>query len=534
MAELPWFRRLFTQTLALQVGIIALVLVVAAIAFARQTQATLEQQFAARSLSVAETVAAMPIVRENVHDPASPELLQPVAEAVRVASDVSFVVIADVNGVRRSHPNPERIGQEVSTDPSRPLSGISDTYTQVGTLGRSVRGKVPIYNYEGEVVGLVSVGVLSVTVTQAFGEEVPAVLLGSGLAMLLGALGAWILARRIRSQTHGLEPADIAALYERREAMLLGIREGVIGLDSSGRLNLVNQEATRLLGIDDGDRGRPLTDVIPSSGLERLMSDSHAEHRDVELSIGDQVVIVNVMPVTVRAQHVGTVVTLRDRTELDGLVGELESVQGLVEALRAQAHEFSNTLHTISGLIELDRAPQALELISDHTETHQRLTSAYESQISDPLVVGLLLAKSAIAAERGIKFSARSVGLEHAKLIGARAMITILGNLVDNALDSVAGPRNTGGAVHVELIRKDVSLDVSVRDNGPGVSPELVSDVFDEGFTTKSPETHSGLGLTLVSDAVSNLRGSIAVEEDGNVFRVVIPEAFEDVAIDTP
>ena len=239
----------------------------------------------------------------------------------------------------------------------------------------------------------------------------------------------------------------------------------------------------------------------------------------------------NVMPVRVRGQFIGTVVTLRDRTELDGLLGELESVQGLVEALRAQAHEFSNTLHTISGLIELNRTPEVLDLITDHTETHQRLTSAYESKISDPLLVGLLLAKSAIAGERGIGFSANSDGLE-TKLVGTRPLITILGNLLDNALDSVAGPRNTGGAVHVELVRKDTSLEMSVSDNGPGIPEELGTLVFDEGFTTKSTDTHSGLGLTLVSRAVDSLNGSITIESDGTVFRVVIPDAFVGVEVE--
>ncbi len=222
MSDTPWFRRLFTQTLAFQLGITALVLVVAAIAFARQVQTTIEEQYGLRSLAVAESVAAMPIVRDNVADPDSPVLLQPVAEAVRAATDVSFVVIADVAGVRRTHPSPDRIGQVVSTDPSEALAGVSGIYTQTGTLGPSVRGKAPIFDQNGEVVGLVSVGVLSVTVTEAFREDVPAVLLGSALAMALGAVGAWFLARRIRTQTLGLEPAEIAALLERVRPCCLG------------------------------------------------------------------------------------------------------------------------------------------------------------------------------------------------------------------------------------------------------------------------------------------------------------------------
>jgi two-component system CitB family sensor kinase len=534
MSGTPWFRRLFTQTLAIQFVIIALVLAVAAIAFARQVQTTIEEQYGLRSLAVAESVAAMPIVRENVADPDSPAILQPVAEAVRSATDVTFVVIANVDGIRRTHPSPDRIGLVVSTDPSETLAGVSGIYTQTGTLGRSVRGKAPIFDENGEVVGLVSVGVLSVTVAEAFRQRTPAVVLGSALAMALGALGAWFLARRIRRQTLGLEPAEIAALLERREAMLLGIREGVVGLDAGGQVNLVNPEASHLLGITADNLGDLLIDAVPSVALERLLEEP-VEYHDVELTISERALVANVMPVSVRGQHIGTVLTLRDRTDFESLVGELESVHGLVEALRAQAHEFSNTLHTISGLIELDRASEVVDLIAVHADTHGRLTEAYESKLPDTLLVGLLIAKSAIAAERGIHFSVDVTGLDDSNLRGSRELITIIGNLVDNAFDSVAGPRNGGAHVGLSMSRIADTLELSVADNGPGLSPAVRSSMFDEGFTTKGTDTHAGIGLSLVSESVATLGGSIHVaNEDGAVFTVIVPNAFAPTRSLTP
>jgi two-component system CitB family sensor kinase len=526
MPDTPWYRRLFTQTLAIQFVIIALVLAVAAIAFARQAQRTLEEQYGLRSLAVAESVAAMPVVRNNVADPNSPALLQPVAESVRAATDVSFVVIANATGIRRTHPSPERIGLEVSTDPSETLAGVSGIYTQTGTLGRSVRGKAPILDDNGEVIGLVSVGVLLITVTEAFREDVPAVLLGSAIAMALGAVGAWFLARRIRRQTLGLEPADIAAILERREAMLLGIREGVVGLDAEGCINLVNHEATHLLGITQDNLGDHLVDAVPSVALKRLVAEP-VEYHDVDLTISERALVANVMPVSVRGHHVGTVLTLRDRTEIESLVGELEAVQDLVEALRAQAHEFSNTLHTISGLIELERTPEVVDLISAHTDTHEHLTAAYESKLPDPLLVALLIAKSAIAAERGIRFSVDVIGFENCTLVGSRVLITILGNLVDNAFDGVAGPRDGGAQVYLKMTRDIDTLEIAVKDNGAGISPAIRASMFDEGFTTKGADAHAGIGLSLVKDAVAAAGGSIAVEHDnGTTFLVCIPHAF--------
>jgi len=526
MPDTPWYRRLFTQTLAIQFVITALVLAVAAIAFARQAQATLEEQYGLRSLAVAESVAAMPIVRDNVTDPDSPLLLQPVAEAVRAATGVSFVVIADVEGIRRTHPSPDRIGQKVSTDPNETLAGVSGIYTQTGTLGRSVRGKAPIFDQDGDVLGLVSVGVLSITVAEAVRGDVPAILLGSALAMILGAAGAWFLAQRIRRQTLGLEPADIAAILERREAMLLGIREGVVGLDAEGHLNLINPEASHLLGITQDNLGDHLLDAVPSVALERLLAEP-VEYHDIELAMSERALVANVMPISVRGHHVGTVLTLRDRTDFESLVGELESVQELVEALRAQAHEFSNTLHTISGLIELERTSEVVDMISDHTATHERLTEAFESTLPDPLLVGLLVAKSAIAAERRIRFSVQIVGFEDCTMVRARELIPIVGNLVDNAFDSVAGPRDGGAQVELSMTRNADTLELTVLDNGAGITPAVRARMFDEGFTTKGTHAHAGIGLSLVQDAVTAAGGSISVEHDnGTRFRVRIPHAF--------
>lgn len=528
MSDTPWYRRLFTQTLAIQFVITALVLAVAAIAFARQVQSTIEEQYGLRSLAVAESVAAMPIVRDNVTDPTSPALLQPVAEAVRLATDVSFVVIADAEGVRRTHPSPDRIGLVVSTDPSETLAGVSGIYTQTGTLGRSVRGKAPIFDDEGDVVGMVSVGVLSVTVAEAFRERTPAVLLGSALAMGLGAIGAWFLARRIRKQTLGLEPAEIAALLERREAMLLGIREGVVGLDAGGQVNLVNPEASHLLGISQETLGDHLVDAVPSVALKRLLA-KRAEYHDVELTIRERTLIANVMPISVRGNHVGTVLTLRDRTDFESLVGELASVQNLLEALRAQAHEFSNTLHTISGLIELERTSEVVDLISDHTDAHERLTAAYESELPDPLLVGLLIAKSAIAAERGILFSVEATGFEKGtSMVSSLELITVVGNLVDNAFDGVARPRDGGAQVGLRMTRDGDTLEIRVADNGAGIPPAVRASMFDEGFTTKETGAHAGIGLSLVQNAVSAAGGTVHVEhEGGTTFCVRIPQAFE-------
>jgi two-component system CitB family sensor kinase len=527
MPRTRWYARLFTQTLALQLAVLAVVLAFMALAFSRYTRVNLERQYGERALAVAQSVAAIPDVRKLVADADSWKVLQPLAEEIRESTGVSFVVIADEHGIRRSHPNPDEIGQRVSTDPGPALQGVSDVYTQVGTLGPSVRGKAPIWSDSdaGEIIGLVSVGVLTGAIDEAAGRQLPALLAFSGGALALGALGSWVIARRVRRQTLGLEPAEIAALFENREAMLLGIREGVVGVDGDGCLNLINQEAVRLLEIDGEAAvlGKPVTAVIDSSPITQIV-EAPDPQQDVAVAFGDRILLINAMPVQVRSERVGTVITLRDHTELEDLVNELENAHSVVDALRAQAHEFSNTLHAVAGLIELGKGHDALEFITDQVAIHQGLTTAYRDRIGDPLLVALLLAKSAVASERGIAFQVDAESLEGVRITEPRRVLTVVGNLVDNAFDSVGGLRYSGGRVDVAFRADGVDLDVRVADNGAGVPPEHLNELFDAGFTTKDRRLHSGVGLSLVRQAVGRRAGSIRVSNDGGaVFTAVLP-----------
>jgi two-component system, CitB family, sensor kinase len=526
----PWYRRLFIQVLSLQLVPLLLVMAITALALIRHTGDTLEAEYGQRALAVAHSVALNPVVRETVEDDASSTWLQPLAEEVRLATGMTFVVIANAEGIRRAHPNPERIGEALSTDPSEALRGLSGTYVEEGTLGLSVRGKAPILDREGEVIGVVSVGILTGSVSAALRSELPTFLLWAGVALVVGAAMAWLAARRIRRETLGLEPAEIASMYEHRQAMLHGIREGVIGLDRTGNVNLLNREAARLLDVDESVLGRPLTDAITSPALVDL--GQAGEGADVLINFGDIVLSASAMPVAVRGERVGTVVTMRDLTELDALQGEVSSVSNLVDALRAQAHEFSNILHTVSGLIEIDRADDAVAVIATHSATHQRLASAFEREIGDPYLVALLLSKSAVAAERGIDFRVVATSLSGVHLTHGQELISVIGNLVDNAFDAVAGARHAGGWVEVRLFPEGRKLVVWVTDNGGGVSLEHRRSIFERGFTTKSTTDHSGLGLPLVRKVVTSLGGTVELlAGDDTTFEIHLPDELD---IDEP
>ncbi len=520
----PLRHRLVVQAMALQLTVIALVLLIVSAAATRFQQSALEEQYGLRAQAVAESVAEIPLVRELVAaDEISPEV-QATAEAVRTRTGVDFVVITNMDGIRYSHPNPERIGARVSTDPGRALAGISDWYVETGTLGQSVRGKVPIWDTTGEdVVGIVSVGVLTGEVSDTLQERRWGLLTAAGAAFAAGAVVAYLAARRIRRQTFGLEPPEIAAMYEHRDAMLRALHEGVLAVDSSGLVVLANEEATTMLRLEPGGSATRLQDRADLAPL-LAMSAAETAQVDVQFPIDNQILLVTSAPLTIRGKHQGAVFTFRDRTELQGLASELESAHGLVDALRAQAHEHSNSLHTIAGLIELGHHNDVLSVIDDHTTAQRAIGDLYRSDAShDTLIVAALLAKAAVAGERGVLLRTHIGDLPQLEMRVWRDIVAIVGNLVDNAVDHLTVHLLGGGEVEVGVWCTGNVMRIDVSDSGDGIDEQQVDEIFQAGFTTKDRRSHDGLGLALVAELVSVYDGSITLDSEpgsGTLFSI--------------
>lgn len=427
-------------------------------------------------------------------------------------------------GIRHSHPNPERIGREVSTNPGRALAGISDWYVETGTLGPSVRGKVPIWDATGEdVIGIVSVGVLTGEVSDAVQSRMGGVLLVAGGVFLFGALAAYVAARVIRRQTLGLEPPEIAALYEHRDGMLRALHEGVLAVDQAGVVTLVNDQAATMLGLDRHSVGRSIEDRDDLTELLSL-SARPGPQRNVPLQIGSRSLLATAAPITIRGKHQGAVYTFRDRTELQGLVSELESAKSLVDALRAQAHEHSNHLHTISGLIELGRHDDVLAVVLDHSASERALADLYENRSGgDSLVVASLLAKAAIAVERHIRLLTHIGELPQTGIAVSRDLVTIVGNLVDNAIDHLSDGAIGGGEIEVAIWHEDGDVRIDVSDSGEGIPVDEMEQIFEVGYTTKGSPSHEGFGLAFVRELVDRYGGSIDVDSEvgsGSLFSV--------------
>jgi two-component system CitB family sensor kinase len=525
---------LASRILALQIGIVLLVVIVGALAALLVMRTQLDRSYEGRSLAVADSVASLPTVREAVRAGDPGRILQPLAEEIRLATGATFIVITDERGIRFTHPNPERIGEMVSTDPEPALSGVPWSGTQEGTLGMSVRGKVPVVADDGTVIGMVSVGFLQAEVGSQLLSQLPTLGAFLAAAVTLGALGSLLLARHLKSQTFGLEPAEIAGLLEQREAILHGIREGAVAVDLDGRITLVNDEARRLLSVDPSAIGRRVDEVV-GPGRVRDVLVGTLDRPDQLVITDGRVLVANRMPVYLHGEVTGAVVTLRDRTELAEVLRELEGVRTVTDALRAQAHEFSNRLHTIVGLVELGRHGEAIRLSTEDAVVHQELIESLLGRVGDPTLSALLLAKAVVASERGISLRLSDDTLLVDEVDDPHDLVTIIGNLVDNALDAVAvGPTSGGRWVDVGVRAEAEAIIVRVADSGPGVDPVNLDRVFEEGFTTKEPGSQPmrGLGLALVRQVVQRRGGEITVATQGGaVFTVRLPAVNAETRI---
>jgi two-component system, CitB family, sensor kinase len=527
-----WGRlRLSTQILLLSLATIVLTLGAGVAVSIVQARKQLDHESGQQALAIARSVSQIPELRAAFHRVHPEQYIDPIAERIRLATGASFVVVANRRGIRYAHPDPAKIGRPISTDPSEVLLGSQFVGVQTGTLGRSVRAKVPI-RVRGRIVGLVSVGFLESKIGAQLRADLPVILIPPAIGLALGALGSFLLARRIKRQTFGLEPNEIATLLEQREAVLHGIREGTVATDTAGRVTLVNDEAKRLLDVDDSALGRRLADIVPKGHAREVLA-GNVDEPDQIVLVHDRVLVANRMPVAIRGRAIGAVVTLRDRTELEKLMRELNDVRSLADALRAQEHEFSHRLHVVAGLIELGRYEEAVSYIQDSSLVHQALVASIVESIGEPTIMALLLGKAAVASERGIELRIGDETRLPEDYAGARDLVTVVGNLVDNALDSVAAAGR--GWIEVTIREEGDGVRVQVQDSGPGVDPALVGEIFRDGFTTKvaTGTGRRGLGLALVSQTVRRRPGGWidVTNEGGALFTAFLPH--EPAAVPT-
>jgi len=527
-------RRLSTQILVSQLSILVVTVIVGFVLFASAERGHLDREYQSRALAMAQTVAGIPLIREALEYGDSGNAIQSTAERIRVSSNAAYVVVIDLDGVRHSHPNPALIGQRVE-EPLIALDGLGHTGVDNGSLGLSANGKAPVYGPSGAIVGEVSVGIMESEVTDALSRERPTFAVYFGIALLIGVIASYGLAWRIKRTTFGLELHEFATLLQEREAMLHGIREGVVAFDVAGRITVINDEARRLLDIGGDCLGRTLLDVLPPGRLREVLSGQSPGPDQIVLT-DNLCLAVNRMPVQLRGRELGAIVTVRDRTELVGVLRELDNVRSLSDALRAQQHEFANQLHAVAGLIELGDPGEALALIAHSQASTAGRAEAVGERVGSTLIAALIVGKMTVAAERGVELTLSDDSWLEERPAHPQSLLTIVGNLLDNAIDAAAGGKSPS-YVRLHIGQDDAGTAVAVVDSGPGIPADLRSTVFHDGYSTK-PATGTvrrGLGLALVHRVVARLGGTVEVgAPPGGSFWVWLPAAAGSLTDSSP
>ncbi len=520
-------RKLSSQIFLAQTVILTVAIGVGFALFAATERTHLDEEYQARAAAIAQTFAQNPTIQSCMATGGAgcAASVQHLAEATARAAGASYVVVIDTHRIRHSHPNPALIGRPVS-EPLVARDGRVHLGVDDGATGINANARVPLYSPQHAFVGEVSVGIRESSVTNALAALLPSYAVWFAVMLGIGAIASFGVASLLKRRTFGLELDEIAHLLQEREATLHGIREGVIAVDPAGRMTVINDEAVRLVNLPPTASGRPVAEAVPAGPVRDLLSGTSAV-TDRILLTDDYSLIVNRIPVRLAGRPHGVVVTLQDRTVVDALARELDGARSLTESMRAQQHEFSNRMHAIAGLLELARPEEALEYVNEIRGTSATLDQTLRTHLGNPQIVGLMLGKAAEANELGIELTVTPETNLGAAPGRVQAITTILGNLIDNAFDALAG-RPAPRTVTVGVVETADGITITVGDNGPGIAPASLPEIFANGYTTKrgSLVRHSGLGLSLVHTAVTKLQGSVTVSDGpGATFTVVLPRA---------
>ncbi len=456
-------------------------------------------------------------------DPAAD--LQPVTESLRRTLGVDLIVIFDMQGIRYTHYDPRYINTPYGASDRDPALSGKAYYTRCSCVGvQSVRGLAPIRAADGQQIGVAVVGTFVDNVVAGLHQLRLALGASLGVLLVLAAAAAFWISGNIRASLSGLEPWKIAALLREREALLQSIREGLVAIDREGRITLMNEAARTLIGVEADPVGRPAAELVPELRLTELLAG--ATRSDEELVLAHRVVLCTGVPISVAGQVGGALVSFRGKTEVTRLAEELTGVRRFIDGLRAQNHEYLNKLQTLAGLIHLGAYQEAAEFISRTTRVRQAAVQHVLANVGDAATAGLLMGKLSEAQEKGVEM----VIVPESRLRGlpphfdSSVMVSVLGNLLENAVEALAAQPSGRRRVEVALKEERKILLIEVADSGPGIPASLRPHIFERGVSSKGPGR--GLGLSLVQERVRQAGGEVRVEcpeEGGTRFTVRIP-----------
>ncbi|HGY1214939.1 UNVERIFIED_ORG: two-component system sensor histidine kinase DcuS [Citrobacter freundii] len=508
-----------TVILMVSAVLFSVLLVVHLIYFSQISNMT-RDALAGKALAVARTLANSPEIRQGLMKKPEESGIQAIAQAVNKSNDFLFIVVTDMQSIRYSHPEAQRIGQPFKGDDILlALQGKENVAINRGFLAQALRVFTPIYNEHHRQIGVVSIGLELSRVTEQINNSRGSIFWSILFGVLVGLLGTWVFVKVLKRILFGLEPYEISNLFEQRQAMLHSIKEGVIAVDECGEVTLINQAAQELLDYHKSQDDAQLSTL--NHAWSKVVDFSQVLHdgtprRDEEIMVKDRLLLINTVPVLSNGKIIGAISTFRDKTEVRKLMQRLDGMVNYADALRERSHEFMNKLHVILGLLHLKSYKQLENYILKTANSYQEEIGSLLGKIKSPVIAGFLLSKINRTSDLGhsLVISNESQLPENSNEDQVAVLITVLGNLIENALEALG--QEPGGEISVSLHYRHGWLHCEVNDDGPGIAPEHIEHIFEKGVSSKG--TERGVGLALVKQQVENVGGNISVESEPGIF----------------
>jgi len=484
-----------------------------------------------KAKTIARIVANDSIVIDGLAGNVDASLIQIYTNKILKSTDVQFIVVMDMNGIRKSHPNPQKIGQHfIGGDEGPVLKGNEHVSLAEGTLGISMRVFVPVFSDTGEQLGAVAVGISADNVKERVKESRHIIYIGVGVGILVGIIGAISLTRHIKKILFGLEPHRIAKILEERNTMLQSVKEGIIAVDKEARVTLINNEAKRIFkksGLKEEFIGKDVELYMPNSRIKEVLQTGEVQLNE-EQNIYGITIVTNRVPLYVKGEIVGAIATFRDKTEIKKLAEELTGTRLYAEALRAQSHEFMNKMHVVLGLTHMKQYEELQKYVSSMVSEHQYEMGGIMKKIHSPVFAGFLLGKLSYAREKNIKLIIKEDSylpeIYDERII--HELITIVGNLINNSLDAVTNCEKKQVEVGIQY---GDTLIITVQDTGKGIKEDEVDALFIKGYSTKGD--NRGYGLHLVKESIQRIDGEIYVHSllgTGTTITIEIPKSRDE------
>ncbi|MCE9759685.1 MULTISPECIES: sensor histidine kinase DpiB [Citrobacter] len=458
--------------------------------------------------------------------------LATIADKLQSGTDFDYVVIGDTNSIRLYHPNPEKIGYPMQfTKPGALEKGESYFITGKGSIGMAMRAKTPIFDDDGKIIGVVSIGYL-ISKIDSWRSDFLLPMAGVFILLLLVLmLLSWFFAAHIRRQMLGMEPKQIARVVRQQEALFSSVYEGLIAVDPDGYITAINRSARKMLGLSSPGRkwlGKPVSEVVqPADFFTQQIAE---KRQDAMVNFNGLSVIANREAIRSGDELLGAIISFRSKDEIATLNAQLTQIKQYVESLRTLRHEHLNWMSTINGLLQMKEYDKVLAMVQGESQAQQQLIDSLRGAFVDRQVAGLLFGKVQRARELGLTMTIVPGSQLHQLPEGldSTEFAAIVGNLLDNAFE--ASLRTQQGNKVVELYLSDEGDDViiEVADQGCGVPEALREKIFEQGVSTRTDEPgEHGIGLYLIASYVRRCDGVITLEDNspcGTLFSLFLPK----------